>query len=378
MNAQTDLLSNFRLSCRDFLAKETMPYQASWELQGYVDRSFWLKAGQAGLLGIGVTPEYGGMGQSDFRFAMTLIEELLRAGMSVPGMVSHNDVIASYILTQGNEEQRRRWLPGLCSGQLIGAIAITESHAGSDVNDLATSATRQNKFYLLNGSKAYITNGHNADIVVVAVKTQDSQRGHGISLLVVERDTQGFSRGPLRAKLGWHASDTTDLYFDHCLVPQANLLGRENLGSFYFMSAMIRERLSISTVAVASAEIAMEETLAYVKDRKVFGQAIGSFQYNRFMLAQLDTEVKIARLYLNNTIERFNTGALGIVDVARLKLWVTELQNKVADRCLQLHGASGYMGDSSIGKNWANSRVQRIYGGTSEVLQELISKSLGL
>lgn len=374
----TTQLDEFRRHCRDFLAQAATPRMAQWEAQGRVDRDFWEQAGAAGLLGIGVSRELGGRGESDFRYPMILIEELIRAGMSVPGLVSHNDVIASYILTLGTPEQKQRWLPALCAGRAIGAIAITEPHAGSDANELTTRAERQGDRYELNGSKAYITNGHNADLVVVAVKTADPQRGQGISLLVAERGAEGFSRGPLRAKLGWHASDTTDLFFEHCLLPADNLLGRENLGSFYFMTAMIRERLSISTVAVASMETALEQTLAYAKARTVFGQPVGSFQHNRFTLAKLDTEIRIARLYLDDAITRFNAGALSLVDAARLKLWVTELQSKVADRCLQLHGAAGYMGESGIGKNWVNSRVQQIYGGTSEVLQELISKSMGL
>jgi alkylation response protein AidB-like acyl-CoA dehydrogenase len=378
VNTEADILGEFRESCRAFLEREAAPYQEDWERGGLVDRSFWAKVGQAGLLGVGVSPEYGGQGQADYRFAVTLTEELIRAGISAPGIISHNDVIASYISALGDEAQRRRWLPGLCSGQLIAAIAVTELSGGSDAAQITTTAEPHESYYLVNGGKAYITNGVNADLVVVAVKTGAGPRGQGISLLVVERETEGFTRGPLLKKIGWHASDTAELIFENCVVPRANLIGRENLGNYYFMAGMPRERLSIATVAVASAETVLLETLAYVKQRKAFGQPIGSFQYNRFILAQLDTEVKIARIYLDDAVKRFNENSLSVVDAARVKLWTTELQMKVADRCLQLHGGAGYMSDSSVGRNWTNSRAQTIYGGTSEVLQELISKSMGL
>ncbi len=378
MTTNTGVLEDFRLSCRKFIEREAIPYQLSWEEQGLVERSFWLKLGEAGLLGMGVSTEYGGQDKTDFRYPAIFTEELIRVGVTAPIIISHNDVIASYLSTFGTEEQKQRWLPDLCNGKLIAAIAITELSGGSDSAEIKTTAKLCGDHYLLNGSKAYITNGINADIIVVAVKTDAGQRGQGISLLVVERDTPGFSRGEALNKLGWHASDTAALYFKDCLIPKNNLIGRENLGSFYFMTGMTRERISISSVAVASAESALSKTLVYVKERQAFGQVIGSFQYNRFMLAQLDTEVKIARIYLDDAIKRFNDGALSLDDAARLKLWTTELQVKVADRCLQLHGGSAYMSDSLIGKNWVNSRVQKIYGGTSEILMEVISKSMGL
>ncbi|MEQ1964153.1 acyl-CoA dehydrogenase family protein [Xenorhabdus khoisanae] len=378
MRIEIDNFDNYRKSCREFLEREIVPEHQKWEENGLVERSFWEKLGQSGLLGMSVTPEFGGLGKSDYRFAVILTEELIKSGVTVPGIVAHNDVVASYIFALGNEEQKKRWLPELCSGKRVAAIAMTEPGGGSNTADIKTVATRQGDYYLVNGGKTYITNGINADLIVVAVKTEQGQQGQGISLLAIERDMPGFSRGEPLKKIGWNGSDTAELFFHDCKVPITNLLVRENLGNYYFMSAMPRERLSISTVAVASAEHILQSTLEYVKERTAFNQPIGSFQYNRFMLAQLDTEVKIARVYLDNAVDLFNQGLFSLVDAARIKWWTTELQMKVADRCLQLHGGLGYLRDSIAGKNWLNSRAQTIYGGTSEVLQEIISKSLGL
>lgn len=378
MSTTTDEIKEFRLSCRECFDHFAKPHLEKWEKQGLVDRDFWQTMGAHGLLGMGVSQNLGGQDKSDYRYALALTEEMLAIGMTAPIVISHNDVIASYINQFASEEQKQRWLPDLCSGRRIAAIAITEPGGGSDSAGMRTEATADGDNYVLNGSKAFITNGVNADLFIVAVKTDAGPRGQGISLMVVEKGMAGFSQGDALKKLGWHASDTANLTFDQCVVPKSNLLGRENLGSYYFMTGMTRERLSISTVAVVSAEIMMAETLAYVKQRKAFGQPIGAFQYNRFLLAQLDTQIKVTRSYLNEAIERFNTGSLSLEDAARLKWWATEVQNKVADECLQLHGGSAYMSDSSIGKLWVNSRVQKIYGGTSEIMLEVVSKSMGL
>ncbi|WP_338883354.1 acyl-CoA dehydrogenase family protein [Xenorhabdus sp. TH1] len=378
MRIEINNFDNYRKSCREFLEREIIPEHQRWEENGLVERTFWEKLGQSGLLGMSVSPEFGGLGKNDYRFAVILTEELIKAGVTVPGIVAHNDIVASYIFALGNQEQKKRWLPELCSGKRVAAIAMTEPSGGSNTADIKTVAKRQGNNYLVNGGKAYITNGINADLIVVAVKTDEGQQGQGISLLAIERDMPGFTRGEPLKKIGWHGSDTAELFFHDCKVPVTNLIGRENLGNYYFMSAMPRERLSISTVAVASAEHILQSTLEYVKERTAFNQPIGSFQYNRFVLAQLDTEVKIARIYLDNAVDLFNQGLFSLVDAARIKWWTTELQMKVADRCLQLHGGLGYMRDSIAGKNWLNSRAQTIYGGTSEVLQEIISKSIGL
>ncbi len=375
---QTNQLEQFRQQCRDFLAREATPYIAQWEAAGLVSREFWRHAGEAGLLGIGVEAAYGGGAKPDYHYANVLTEELIKAQMTAPVVISHNDVIASYISTHGTEEQKQRWLPGLCRGELIAAIAVTEANGGSNSAELETTAVKEGEYYRVNGNKRFITNGINADLILTAVKTPEVQRGQGMSLLIIERGLPGFTRGEALEKIGWRASDTASLFFDDCLVPCKNLIGHEGLGNLYFMGGMPRERLSISGVAVATAELMLATTLEWVKKRKAFGQTIGSFQHNRFVLAELDTEVKIARLYLNDTINKFNEKTLSVVDAARIKLWSTELQIKVADRCLQLHGGAGYLSDSLIGRCWANSRAQTIYGGTSEVMKEFISKSMGL
>lgn len=375
---ELDQLALFRKHCSDFLTREATPYIAQWETMGLVSRDFWRHAGEAGLLGMGVEAIYGGGARQNYHYANVLTEELIKAQMTAPVMISHNDVIASYISTLGTEEQKQRWLPGLCRGELIAAIAVTEANGGSNSSELETTAVKEGGYYRVNGNKRFITNGINADLILTAVKTPEVQRGQGMSLLIIERNMQGFQRSQAHEKIGWRASDTADLFFDDCLVPSDNLIGREGLGNLYFMGGMPRERLSISGVAVATSELMLTTTLEWVKKRKAFGQTVGSFQHNRFVLAELDTEVRIARLYLNDAINKFNDRTLTVVDAARIKLWTTELQVKVADRCLQLHGGSGYLSDSLIGRCWTNSRVQTIYGGTSEVMKEFISKSMGL
>ncbi|WP_339428182.1 acyl-CoA dehydrogenase family protein [Pseudomonas sp. RA_105y_Pfl1_P41] len=368
----------FRQRCRIFFEDEAVPFHEKWERDAVVDREFWIRAGQQGLLGIGVDSKYGGGGQKDYRYALILTEELIRAGVTAPIFISHNDVIASYISQLGTDEQKERWLPDLCSGRKIAAVAVTEPTGGSDSNGLLTKAEAIDGAYLVNGEKAFITNGFNADLVLTAVKTESESRRPALSLLVIERGTEGFMQGEPLEKLGWHASDTSHLSFENCLVSKSNRIGEESMGGYYFMLGMPRERLSISTVAISTAERLLAITLEYAKTREAFGQPIGSFQVNRFTLAKLDTRVKVARVYLEQCIDQFNDGRLSMVDAARVKWLTTELQVEVADCCLQLHGAQGYMRNSEIGRLWTNSRVQTIYGGTSEIMLEFIGKSLGL
>ena len=365
----------FRSTCRTFLAREAVPHHDKWEQDGIIDRDLWHKAGGTGLLGLDAPVEYGGGGQPDFRYTAVFVEELVRAGVTAPGFVAHNDLISSYLATRTTEDQRKRWLPGLCSGELIAAIALTEPDAGSDLGSIRTTAARDGDTYVLNGQKTFVTNGENADLVIVAAKTTG---GRGLTLLVVERDTPGCTRGRRLEKVGWRASDTSELFFDDCRVPAANRLGAENAGMGYLMSGLPRERLCISTVAVATAEKMLADTVRYARERKAFGQPIGSFQHNKFVLAELDTEIGIARVFLNHCMAELNEGRLTVTDAAKLKWWTTELQTKAADRCLQLHGGYGYLTESSISREWANSRVQTIYGGTTEIMKELIGRSLGL
>jgi alkylation response protein AidB-like acyl-CoA dehydrogenase len=372
----------FRKLCRQFLIIEAVPHHAQWERDGIISRELWRKAGKAGLLGIGVPTEYGGAGKPDFRYAAVLSEELIKAGITAPGFVAHNDIVASYLFERATPGQRARWLPGLCSGELIAAIAMTEPTGGSDIADMRTTAVRDGDSYVVNGHKTFITNGENADVVLVAARTAPAgpgQRGaQGISLLVVERGTPGFTRGPRMRKLGWRASDTCELVFENCRVPADNLIGKENAGSVYLMGGMPRERLSIAVVAIAAAERILAETLEHARSRQAFGQPIGSFQHNRFMLATLDTEISIARVYINHCVAKLNARRLTVTDAAKAKWWTTELHVKVADRAVQLHGGQGYLEDNPIAREWANSRVQTIYGGTTEIMKELIGRSLGL
>ncbi|MBE8520935.1 acyl-CoA dehydrogenase family protein [Amycolatopsis sp. H6(2020)] len=377
-NAYEPVHEEFRELCRTFLAREAVPYHDDWEREGIFGREVWRKAGKTGLLGLGAPAGFGGADEPDFRYHAVFIEELVRAGVTAPGFVAHNDVIASYLAIRTTGEQQERWLPGLCAGELIAAIAMTEPDAGSDLMGIRTTAVRDGDAYVLNGQKTFITNGENADLVVVAAKTATARGGQGISLLVAERDTPGFTRGRRLAKLGWQASDTTELFFDDCRIPAAHVLGKENAGQGYLMAGMPRERLSIATVAVATAEKILAETLKYATTRTAFGQPVGSFQHNRFLLATLDTEITLARVFLNHCMSELNARRLTVTDAAKAKWWTTELQTKVADRCLQLYGGSGYLKDSPIAKDWANSRVQTIYGGTTEIMKELIGVSLGL
>ncbi|HZN18886.1 MAG TPA: acyl-CoA dehydrogenase family protein [Micromonosporaceae bacterium] len=368
----------FRALCRDFLKREAAPYHDEWEVAGIVDREVWRKAGKAGLLGMDVDEEYGGGGQRDFRFNAVLVEEIVAVGVSGLGFGLHNDVVAPYLTELGTPEQKQRWLPRFCSGDMVTAIAMSEPGAGSDLAGVRTSAVRDGDEYVLNGQKTFITNGEQADLVVVVAKTAPDQGAHGVSLVAVERGAPGFSRGRRLAKIGLKANDTAELFFDDCRVPATNLIGTENHGFYHLMGNLPRERLSIAVAAVAAAERILDLTLEYARTREAFGRPIGKFQHNRFVLAELDTEVTIARTFLNHCVAEFNAGRLSVTDAAKAKWWTTELQNKVADRCLQMHGGYGYMLEYPVAKAWLNSRVQTIYGGTTEIMKEIVGRGLGL
>jgi alkylation response protein AidB-like acyl-CoA dehydrogenase len=369
---------DFRALCREFLAREAVPHHERWETAGIVDRDVWRKAGATGLLGMDVDEEYGGGGQRDFRFNAVLVEEIVGAGLSGLGFGLHNDVVAPYLADLTTDEQRKRWLPGFCSGDLVTAIAMSEPGAGSDLAGIRTSAVRDGSHWVLNGQKTFITNGEMADLVIVVAKTAPDQGAHGVSLIAVETGTPGFTRGRRLAKVGLKANDTAELFFDDCRVPADNLIGTENHGFYHLMANLPRERLGIAVAAVAAAERLLGITLEYARTREAFGRPIGKFQHNRFLLAELDTEVTIARTFLNHCISEFNAGRLSVVDAAKAKWWTTELQNRVADRCVQLHGGYGYMLEYPVAKAWLNSRVQTIYGGTTEIMKEIIGRSLGL
>ncbi|PWU55371.1 acyl-CoA dehydrogenase [Micromonospora sp. S4605] len=367
----------FRDLCREFLAREAVPHHERWEAAGIVDREVWRKAGAAGLLGMDVDPEYGGGGQRDFRYNAVLVEEIVAAGCSGLGFGLHNDVVAPYLTELTTDDQRKRWLPGFCSGDLVTAIAMSEPGAGSDLAGVRTSAVRDGGALVLNGQKTFITNGELADLVIVVARTAD-QGAHGVSLIAVETGTPGFTRGRRLAKVGLKANDTAELFFDDCRVPAENLIGTENHGFYHLMANLPRERLSIAVAAVAAAEKLLAVTLDYARSRQAFGRPIGAFQHNRFLLAELDTEVTIARTFVNHCVAEFNAGRLSVTDAAKAKWWTTELQNRVADRCVQLHGGYGYMLEYPVAKAWLDGRVQTIYGGTTEIMKEIIGRGLGL
>ncbi len=370
----------FRESVCAFLAKEVTPHLTAWEADGIVPRELFTAAGAAGFLGMAIPVEFGGGGVTDFRFNAVLDEEIMRAGAAGAGLglSLHNDICLPYFLDLATEEQRRRWLPGIASGELITAIAMTEPGMGSDLAGMATTAYLQDDHYLVNGSKTFISNGINADLVIVAVKTDPAQRHQGMSLLVVERGMPGFERGRKLAKLGQHAQDTAELFFRDVQVPVGNLLGTPERGFVHLVDRLPQERLSMAVAAVAAARSALDLTLAYVKDRKAFGQPIGSFQNTRFRLAEMATEIDLAQTFTDRCIEALNDGELTVVDAAKAKWWCTELQGRVLDGCVQLHGGYGYMLEYPIARAFADARVTRIYGGTTEIMKEVIGRSLGL
>jgi alkylation response protein AidB-like acyl-CoA dehydrogenase len=368
----------FRAMVRDFLAKEAVPHQAAWEEAGVVDRSVWIKAGEQGLLGMEVPEEFGGGGVKDFRYNAVLAAEITRAGASGLGFTLHNDVIAPYLLDLTTDEQKARWLPKFVSGELITAIAMTEPGAGSDLQGLQTSARRDGDDWVLNGSKTFITNGINADLVIVVARTDPEAGARGFSLLVVERGMPGFERGRNLEKVGLKAQDTAELFFDDVRVPAENLLGTEGHGFFHLMNNLPQERLSIAAVAVAAARFILDSTVEYCKERTAFGKPIGKFQNTRFELAEMHTEVSIAETYLEKAILEHNAGRFTAEDAAMAKWWTTELQKRVVDRCLQLHGGYGYMLEYPVAKAYLDSRIQTIYGGTTEIMKEIVGRSLGV
>jgi alkylation response protein AidB-like acyl-CoA dehydrogenase len=370
----------FRESVRTFLAKEVVPHLETWDAAGIVPRELFTTAGAAGFLGMAIPEELGGGGVSDFRFNAVLDEEIMTAGAAGAGLglSLHNDICLPYFLDLATEEQQRRWLPGIASGKLITAIAMTEPGMGSDLAGMATTAVRQSDHYLVNGSKTFVSSGINADLVITAVKTDPRERHLGMSLLVLERGMAGFERGRNLAKLGQHAQDTAELFFRDVRVPVANLLGTQGRGFAHLVDRLPQERLSMAVSAVAGARAALELTLTYVKDRRAFGVPIGSFQNTKFRLAEMSTEIDIAQTFTDRCIEALGEGELTVADAAKAKWWCTELQGRVVDTCLQLHGGYGYMLEHPISRAFADARVTRIYGGTTEIMKEVISRSLGL
>jgi alkylation response protein AidB-like acyl-CoA dehydrogenase len=368
----------FRESFRDFVDREMVPNNERWERERIVDRSFYRRAGERGFLCMAAPEAYGGAGVDDFRFNAVEAEEIARAGVyaSGVGLLTHNDLCLPYVLTLTTDEQKARWLPGMCSGELVAAIAMTEPGTGSDLAAIKTTALRNGDHYVLNGSKTFITNGINSDLVIVACKTDPDERHRGMTLLAVEAGMEGFERGPSLEKIGQHAQDTTGLFFHDVRVPVENLLGEEGQGFRHLVDKLAQERLSITVGAVAHARAAFEWTLAYCKERTAFGQPIASFQVNRFKFAEMWTELELAQLAADRQVEARNAGELTPVEAAMTKWWTTELNKRVLDTCLQLHGGYGYMEEYPIARAWRDGRVMSIYGGTTEIMKEIVGRAL--
>jgi len=368
----------FRATARAFFEKECVPHAAEWEADGMANRDVWKKAGEIGLLGWEVPEEYGGSGVRDFRYNAILAEELVRSGSSGIGFAVNNDILMPYMTDLTTDEQKARWLPGMVDGSIITAIAISEPGAGSDVRGVRTSAVRDGDHWILNGSKTFISNGQLANLVVVVCKTDPSAGHKGISLLVVEEGMEGFSRGRKLDKIGAKAADTSELFFDNVRVPVSNVLGELGRGFYNLMRNIPSERLGIAVHGVARAQRAFEVTLDYVKTREAFGTPIGSFQANRFYMAEMKTKLDIAQIYLDRCIEELVAGELTAEDAAEAKLWITETEWEILDRCLQLHGGYGYINEYEIARLWRDGRVQRVYGGTNEIMKDIVGRSLGL
>jgi len=369
----------FGEAVRAFIDKEMVPNFLEWEQIGSAPRELFQVAGQNGFLGMAVPEEYGGGGVSDFRFNQAMNEQMAYAGVTGAGLglTLHNDMCLPYFLTYATDQQRRRWLPGIVSGELITAVAMTEPGAGSDLSGIRTSAVRDGGEYIVNGSKTFITNGINADLVITAVRT-GPDRHRGLSLLILERGMPGFERGRNLQKIGMHSQDTAELSFTDVRVPLANLLGKENEGFFQLVAKLPQERMSIAVAGVAEARAAFENTLRYVQERRAFGQPIGSFQHSRFVLAEIATEIDVTQTFIDRCVDDLNAGELSAPDAAKAKWWATELQGRVVDRCLQLHGGYGYMLEYPVARAFTDARVTRIYGGTTEIMKDVIGKSLGL
>lgn len=367
----------FRDTVRSFMKNEVGPNTDRWHEQGIVDREAFLRAGETGLLLMWADERYGGAGVSDFRYEQILIEENAWHGDAGFFMTLHNRLVGPYIGELGSDEQKQRWLPKCVSGEHILAVAMSEPGAGSDVAGIRTRAEDKGDYYLLNGSKTYISNGINADLVVVAAKT-DPNRSHGLSLFVVERGMEGFERGRNLKKMGLKSQDTAELFFNNVKVPKENLLGEHNRGFYHLMHFLAEERLLGAVQYLAAADAAFSVTMNYVSDRKVFGQRVADFQNTRFKLADMRTKIDVAQAFVDQCVYDHNLGELSADTAAKAKLFASELEGDVMDECVQLHGGAGYMDEYPICRMFLNARVSRIYAGSSEIMREIIARSLGL
>ncbi len=369
----------FRDSVEHFMTTEILPHHETWERQGKVDKTMFRAAGDAGLLGMAIPDEYGGGGVDDFRYNAVISEVFAASGAGASGacITLHNDICLPYFLEYADDEQRKRWLPGLASGDLMTAIAMTEPGTGSDLAGIVTTAQRDGGDYVINGSKTFISNGINADLVIVVARTGEDPHG-GLTLFIVEDGMEGFERGRNLDKIGFHAQDTAELFFNDVKVPASNRLGDEGMAFGQLIMNLPQERFSMAVGAVAGAEAAFTLTLAYAKERMAFGRPIGSFQHNRFVLAEMKTEIDLGRVFVDRLLEEHIAGRLTVEQAAEAKWWTTEMLRRVVDHGLQLHGGYGYMLEYPISRAFVDSRVQTIYGGTTEIMKEIIGRGLGV
>ncbi|MPY80836.1 MAG: acyl-CoA dehydrogenase [Actinophytocola sp.] len=368
----------YREMAREFIAREVAPNLERWETNRLIDRQVWLAAGKHGIIGLRVPEEFDGGGQPDYRYQVVVMKELAKVGAAslISSFSLQDNIIVPYINDLGTEEQKQRCLPGMASGELIGAIAMTEPGAGSDLQGVRTTAVRDGDQWVINGQKTFITSGINADFVIVVARTDPDAGSRGFSLIVVETGTPGFTRGRKLDKIGLHAQDTAELFFDNVRVPVTNLLGTEGRGFVHLMERLPLERMSIATSALASADAVFAETTRYCFQRTAFGKPIGDFQNTRFQLAEISTELDVTRAYHDACVHALNTGTLIAVEAAKAKWWATELQKRVIDRCLQLHGGYGYMLEYPVARAFIDSRIQTIYGGTTEIMKEIIGRDI--
>jgi len=367
----------FRNSVRRFMQAEVVPHDERWQEQGHAEQALWKKAGANGFLCCSMPEEYGGAG-ADRLYSVVLMEEQARANNSSLGWGLHSEIVAPYLLRYGNEALKKNYLPQMASGEMIGAIAMSEPGAGSDLQAVKTTAAKKGDKYVVNGSKTFITNGWNCDLVIVVAKTDPAKGAKGTSLVIVDTAMKGFTKGKRLKKLGLKGQDTAELFFDNVEVPTENLLGQENNGFIYLMQELPWERMQIAIGAAAKCEAALGWTIAYVNERKAFGRTVSSFQNTRFKLAEVATEVQVMRVFVDRCMELLLEGKLDTATASMAKYWATDMEGKVLDECLQLHGGYGFMWEFPISQAYADARVTRIYGGTNEIMKEVISRSLGL
>jgi len=374
----TDDHELYRETVKEFLAREVVPHRERWDAEHWIDRSVYVKAAKHGIYGLQIPQEYGGAGEPDYRYRMVVAEEIAKVhALSFALTISlQDDLVLHYLLDLTTEEQKQRWLPGFASGEIIGALAMTEPGTGSDLQGIRTNARRDGDDWILNGQKTFISSGIMADVVIVAARTDPDAGSKGFSLFVVERDMPGFIRGRKLDKIGLPAQDTAELFFEDVRVPAGNLLGTEGRGLHHLMSHLPRERLGVSVKAIANCQAIFDVTRRYCFEREAFGRPIGDFQHVRFELAEMATEIDVAQAYVDKSVLAFNAGKLTAVDAAKGKWYVSELQKRIVDRCVQLHGGYGYMTEYPVARAFLDTRIQTIYGGTTEIMKELIGRDL--